>query len=123
MWSLMLGANAVIGLAGLFLSATNATMNAQTVRTQSPDVGDWQTAAGGKKSCEVASVKPTRTFDRGSNFPLDDGNAYVLGGRLSASFPLWFYIRFAYKLAGSDRERAAAVAHLPEWVDRDLFVV
>jgi len=113
----------VIGLAGLFLFATNAAMNAQSVLAQSPDVGDWQTAAGGKKSFDVASVKPTRTFGRGSSFPLDDGNAYVPGGRLSASFPLWFYIRFAYKIAGSDQERAAAVAHLPEWVDRDLFVI
>src|SRR5579863_8342925 len=113
----------LIGLAGLFLFPSNAAMNAQSVRAQSPDVGDWQTAAGSKKFFDVASVKPTRTFDRGSSFPLDDGNAYVPGGRLSASFPLWFYIRFAYKLAGSDQERAAAVAHLPEWVDRDLFVI
>ena len=60
---------------------------------------------------------------RRSSFPLDDGDAYVPGGRLSASFPLWFYIRFAYKIAWGDRERAAAVAHLPEWVDRDVFVI
>ena len=99
----------MIGLAGLFLFATNAAMNAQGVRVESPDAGDWQTAAGGKKSFDVASVKPTRTFDRRSSFPLDDGDAYVPGGRLSASFPLWFYIRFAYKIAWGDRERAAAV--------------
>ena len=119
----MRGANTVTGLAGLFLFTTNAAMNAQTVPAQSPDAGDWQTAAGGKRSFEVASVKPTRTFGRRSSFPLDDGDAYVPGGRLSASFPLWFYIRFAYKIAGNDQERAAAVAHLPEWVDRDLFAI
>ena len=113
----------MLGLAGLFLFATHAAMNAQSVRAQSTDVDDWQTAAGGKKSFDVTSVKPTRTFDRRSSFPLDDGDAYVPGGRLSASFPLWFYIRFAYKIAGSDQQRAAAVAHLPEWVDRDLFVI
>lgn len=119
----MRGANTVVGLAGLFLFATNAAMNSQGLRAQSPDFGDWPAAAGGKKSFDVASVKPTRTFGRGSSFPLDDGDAYVPGGRLSASFALWFYIRFAYKIAGSDQERAAAVAHLPEWVDRDLFVI
>jgi uncharacterized protein (TIGR03435 family) len=117
------GAKTLIGLFGLFLFAAPAAMNAQSLRTQSPDVGDWQTAAGGKKSFDVASVKPTRTLGRGSNFPLDDGDAYVPGGRLSASFPVWFYIRFAYKIAWGDREREAAVAHLPDWVDRDLFVV
>lgn len=114
-------ASTVIGLAGRFLFATNAAMHAQSERARSPDIGDWQAAAGGKKSFDVASVKPTSTLGRRSSFPLDEGNAYVPGGRLSASFPLWFYIRFAYKIAAGDQERAAAVAHLPEWVDRDLF--
>jgi len=119
----MRGANTVIGLAGLLLFTSNAAMNAQSVLAQSPDASDWQAAAGGQNSFDVASVKPTSTLGRRSIFPLDEGNAYVPGGRLSGSFPLWFYIRFAYKIAASDRERAAAVAHLPEWVDRDLFVI
>jgi len=73
-------------------------------------------------SFDVASVKPS-TFTREASFPLDDGNAYVPDGRLVASFPLWFYIRFAYKLGGSLQERAAALAHLPKWVDSDLFEI
>jgi bla regulator protein blaR1 len=102
----------------MFLIATTA---AQSARAQSPDLSDWQAAAGGKMAFEVASVKPASTFARRSSFPLDEGNVYVPGGRLSASFPLWFYIRFAYKVAAGDQERADAVAHLPEWVDRDHF--
>jgi bla regulator protein blaR1 len=119
----MRGANTVIGLAGLFLFTSNAHINAQSVQAQSADASDWQAAAGGNKSFDVASVKPGSTLGRRSIFPLDEGNAYVPGGRLSASFPLWFYIRFAYKIAAGDQERADAVAPLPEWVDRDLFVI
>jgi len=113
----------VIGLASLFFFTSNAHMNAQSAQAQSPDASDWQAAAGGNKSFDVASVKPASTFARGNIFPLDEGNGYVPGGRLSASLPLWFYIRFAYKIAWGDQERADAVDHLPEWVDRDLFVI
>lgn len=73
-------------------------------------------------SFDVASVKPSAS-NRNPSFPLDDGNAYVPGGRLVASFPLWFCIRFAYKLGGSFQERAAAVAHLPQWADKDYFEI
>lgn len=69
------------------------------VIAQSPDVPDWQAAAGGKMAFEVASVKPTKKprFPP-TIFPLDIGNAKTAGGRFSAGFPLVGYVAFAYKL-------------------------
>ncbi|HEY6346803.1 MAG TPA: M56 family metallopeptidase [Bryobacteraceae bacterium] len=84
------------------------------------DEPDWQTAAGGKMAFEVASVKPTKNF-RPPNFPLDDRNAKTPGGRFSASFPLWVYISFAYKLAPNEEERRGAVAQLAKIVGNDFF--
>jgi uncharacterized protein (TIGR03435 family) len=88
---------------------------------QSPDPGDWQTAAGGKMSFEVASVKPT-TLPRIASFPLDSRNAYVPGGRFSASFPLRTFISFAYKLEGG-QTRQLTVAQLPKWLSTDFFEI
>ena len=47
------------------------------LKAQSPDVPDWQTAAGGKLAFEVASVKPDSGPFRPPKFPLDNGNAYT----------------------------------------------
>ena len=41
-----------------------------------PDPAEWQTAAGGKRAFEVASVKPDPGPFRPPNFPLDPGDAY-----------------------------------------------
>jgi bla regulator protein blaR1 len=73
-------------------------------------------------SFEVASVKLAKT-PHPPNFPLDTRNAKPPGGRLSASFPLWLYISFAYKLSPNEEERKAATAQLSKLVGNDLFEI
>src|SRR5215475_13058894 len=75
---------------------------------------DWETAAGGKRSFEFASVKLDTGPFRSPNFPLDPGDAYrPVGGRFSADFSLITYIACAYKLSLSADERRAMLTHLP----------
>ena len=84
----------------------------------------WQTAAGGKRAFEVASVKIDAGPFRPPNFPLDPGDAYrPVGGRFSADFPLSTYITFAYKLSLSSDQRQAMLAHLPDWVSTDRYAI
>jgi bla regulator protein BlaR1 len=85
---------------------------------QSSEAPDWQAAAGGKLSFDVAAVKPSTTF-RVPNFPLNAGNAKTPGGRLSAVFPLSIYISFAYKLQQTQAKDAFAQA--PQWVTTDRY--
>jgi len=81
---------------------------------QSSNPPDWQTAAGGTATFEVASVKPMAYELRHTpNFPLDNRNGFVPGGRFSAAFPLWAYITFAYKLPPAQQVPAG----LPGWVN------
>jgi uncharacterized protein (TIGR03435 family) len=92
-------------------------------------VPEWQIAAGGKMTFEVASVKPTPDGEfRGPNFPLDNGDSFVNlrtgelpRGRFSARFPLIVYITFAYKIMPAPEQRRAMVAHLPKWVKTESF--
>jgi hypothetical protein len=91
---------------------------------------DWQAAAGGSKTSEVASVKPITinpaTFNLTAwlpNFALDNADGKPAGGRLSARFGLWTYISFAYKLTSSRQQERAAVARLPKWFDTDTFEI
>ena len=91
----------VLSLSGALLQAQTA---AETLSTESAQVPDWQTAAGGMRSFDVASVKPNALppFSAGAtaNFPLEAGNGYTPdAGFLSAKdFSLSVYIAFAYKL-------------------------
>lgn len=88
------------------------------------DVPDWQTAAGGKRSFEVASVKLDNGPFRSPNFPLDPGDfCRPVGGRFSADFPLLTYITFAYKLSLSADQRQAMLANLPEWIATDRYAI
>jgi bla regulator protein blaR1 len=86
---------------------------------------DWQTAAGGKMAFEIASIKPVASeLFHPPTFPLDNGSAFRRGGRFSATFALWTYISFAYKLSAS--EGSAAPSHLPTWVndgDHDSYAI
>jgi bla regulator protein BlaR1 len=103
----------------LLLAASIAALAAQ-----SPDVPDWQTAAGGKMAFEVASVKPSKGDFTPPVFPLDSGDAYnATGGRFKADFPVWVYIQFAYKISPTDDQRIFMLAHLPKWVASDRFSV
>jgi uncharacterized protein (TIGR03435 family) len=87
-----------------------------------PAAPDWQTAAGGKMSFEVASIKRGEFVQ--PSFPLDHGDAFTpTGGRFIANFPLSVYIRFAYKVAPTPDQSQAMFAHLPGWVSRDSFTI
>ena len=54
------------------------------------------------------------------NFPLDNRDAKIQGGRLSVSLSWWAYISFAYKLSVSEA-KAAAAERMPKWVTDDFF--
>src|SRR5580692_111897 len=99
-----------------------ACLAGAVLSAQSPDVPDWQTAAGGKLSFEVASVKPSAAF-KPPTFPLDSGNAVTQGGRFSAGMKLLTYITFAYKLDTTSDQRAAMLAQMPKWADADFFQI
>ena len=84
---------------------------------QAAKVPDWQTAAGGKMSFEVASIRLSKpgTFMRPS-FGLNAEEGFVpAGGIFTADFPLEVYIEFAYKLSLSPEESNALRANLPKW--------
>jgi bla regulator protein blaR1 len=101
---------------------------------QSSSTSDWQKAAGGKMSFEIASVKedpgpktqitsaglgtPVRPF---SNFPLNNSDVMPPnGGLLSATnTPLLIYIGFAYKLNPS--EMMSVMSQLPKWANEERF--
>jgi uncharacterized protein (TIGR03435 family) len=102
----------------LLFSAVCVAIGALTA--QSSGVLDWQIAAGGKMAFEVASVKPSKV-PKMPNFWLNNGDAKPPGGRLSANFPLIFYISFAYKLSAS--ELNSVVAQLPKSVSTDAFEI
>jgi len=91
-------------------------------QTTANDVPAWQSAAGGKRAFEVASVKPSKAFKL-PNFDLSTGNAVAPGGRFSAGFPLLIYITFAYKLQQTDKQRQALLAMLPPWANTDFFEI
>jgi len=81
-----------------------------------------QNAARNRMTFEVASIKPSKK-PRMPRFPLGAGNAYAPGGRFSATFPLWTYITFAYKLSPTETEKRLTLAHSPEWVSNELFAI
>jgi uncharacterized protein (TIGR03435 family) len=81
-----------------------------------------QSADTGKMEFEVASVKPTAMF-LPPNFAFDNANGKPTGGRLSASFTLWTYISFAYKLTASRQQERAVLARLPKWFDTDVYQI
>jgi bla regulator protein blaR1 len=101
-----------------------ATIALLPVLAQSP-TANWQAAAGGKLSFDVASVKKLPPDSvHPPNFPLDPGDSYVrTGGRFSAGGPLPLYIIFAYKLALPQEQIRAMLAGLPKWVGTDRFEV
>jgi uncharacterized protein (TIGR03435 family) len=89
-----------------------------------PQGRDWQLAAGGRMTFDVASVKKNATAPasaRSSSFPLRPGDVYVPNaGRFRAmNYPLVAYIEFAYKLT-EDQEQFL-LAQLPTWATADRF--
>ena len=91
---------------------------------QAQRVPDWQVAAGGKMSFEVASVKLDPGPFRPPNFPLDASDAYrPVGGTFFADFALPTYITFAYKLSLTPEQADSMIARLPKWVATGRFAI
>lgn len=95
---------------------------------------DWEKAAGGKMSFEVASVKedsgPKTQISNGalrppvrpsSNFSLNNSDAYSPNGGLfsATNWPLAIYIGFAYKL--DPGQIMSLVSQLPKWANEERF--
>jgi uncharacterized protein (TIGR03435 family) len=97
------------------------------VRAQSSATEDWEKAAGGKMSFEVASVKQDKTglpppgLAPYSNIPLYAGDVFPPnGGRLLiTNLPVWNFIVFAYKMSGS--EANVLSRQLPQWALEERF--
>src|SRR5580698_9790226 len=94
------GENLVLGTAAMATVAIPiivGILNAPAVWAQNST--DWQTGAGGKMACEVASVKPSKGAFVPSNVSLTPWDDYsATNGRFRADATLSGYIQFAYKL-------------------------
>ena len=109
------------------VNLSGALVQAQTT-AESPQVPDWQKAAGGKLSFEVASIKPADPAKHTpSNFVLDMNDLFGGGanpqGHLVAQGSLQGYIGFAYKLWPSREQQDAMLAGVPKWVGADQYVI
>jgi bla regulator protein blaR1 len=111
-------ATGIAGLAALIVlslprTIVHAQTAAETISTSSPQVPEWQKAAGGKMWFEVASIKPGKaeTFTP-PNFALDFLDSFSGAnphGRVVAQFPLRTYVAFAYKLFPYSQEQNDAM--------------
>ena len=92
---------------------------------QAAKVPDWQTAAGGKMSFEVASIRPTKPGEfTPPNFPISADDSYRPdGGVFTADFSVADYIGFAYKLWLSAEQRKTMLVNLPKWVSSDAYEI
>jgi bla regulator protein BlaR1 len=92
---------------------------------QSPVDPGWETKAGGKKSFEVASIRPSEpgTFTA-PNFGLSDTDSYIPNAdSLTADFPVSVYINFAYKMIPSQEQEHVTYATLPKWTTTEAFTI
>ena len=100
------------------------TLAAPVTFGQAAKVPDWQTVAGGKKSFDVASIRPVKDARFSANFALSSDDSYAPnGGALNAVFPLEVYIQFAYKITLAPEQRKAMLADLPKWVGTDVYEI
>jgi uncharacterized protein (TIGR03435 family) len=117
----------VPGIAG-FAALTALILSGAPIRAQTTvdTVPEWQKAAGGKMSFEVASIKladPEKFVP--PTFPLNSDDFFGVTnphGRFFAQFPLSVYVGFAYKLRPS-REQSAMYDHLPKWLSTDRYAI
>jgi uncharacterized protein (TIGR03435 family) len=123
---------AIAGAAVLMAPVLVGIANAPAILAQSASgVPQWQAAAGGHMSFEVASVKLLKPGSRGRapNFALDSGDGFRTDsgenphGRLSVAWVAPVFISFAYKLSLTPDQRHAMLARLPKWVDTDWFEI
>jgi len=103
-------------------------MAIESLNGQTPAMPQWQIAAGGKLTFEVASVKTIEHMEpskfRAPSFPLSNDEAFrPTGGRFIASFPLSVLITFAYKTRLTQEQMRSMLAPLPKWVSIDSFEI
>ena len=108
------------------LSPASAPARAQTPVDTMPE---WQRAAGGKLSFEVASIRPADPAKRTpSNFIMDVNDLFYAGasnphGHLVAQLSLQGYINFAYKIWPAREQQDAMIASQSRWVSADQYVI
>jgi uncharacterized protein (TIGR03435 family) len=117
----LLGKYALLGISECLLLAVASP---SFVRAQSSPAEDWEKAAGGKMSFEVASIKQGLQLGPGvpifSNLVLGDGDRRPPNGLLEATnVPVMVYIAFAYKL--SQNAMRAMASQLPPWARQTGF--
>ncbi len=114
------------GVVALAVTLIAGVLSSPRLRAQSPTVPQWQTAAGGKRAFEVASVKQNKSGSdsSGMNVPIGPGDVSSPVGSLfiGTNLRLVSYIYFAYKLTGSEFQLLMPqFSKLPEWVSTDRF--
>jgi len=108
----------------------NVPLEAQATTSQAASANlsftpDWQTAAGGHMSFEVASIRPAgpgARFRTNINLNTED-EPIQIGGRFSATASLGSYIALAYKFLPTGPQSEATFAHLPNWPTADMFTI
>jgi bla regulator protein blaR1 len=100
----------------VFLLAYSDALEAQS---------DWQAAAGGKMSFEVASIRPSKPdISVPANVSMEIDDRYVpTGGLFTADRTVETYINFAYKLHPTPEQREVIYGHLPKWVTTQKFTI
>jgi uncharacterized protein (TIGR03435 family) len=98
---------------------------AQGQTAQPHPTPDWQTAAGGTRTFEVASIRLAEPggFIRPNIVLNNEDTPVPPSGRILADFPLEIYIEFAYKIMPTHEHEEAMLAHLPKWVAADHYVI
>jgi len=113
----------MLGLVGVALLAVSGA-SAQGDVAVKPAMPDWQTAAGGKMSFEVASVRLDKGDFRTPSFALSADDWFrEPNGRFHADFSLATYIEFAYKLWLTIDERRAMLAGYPAWIATERYAI
>jgi bla regulator protein BlaR1 len=107
------------GFATLWAFLAFGTANVSLLRAQAA-AGNWEKAAGGKMSFDIASVKRDKdaSADPQSNMDLGPMDSFSpTGGLLQASnVPLIRYIAFAYKLS-PEEVKLGVQPQLPKWAN------
>jgi uncharacterized protein (TIGR03435 family) len=118
---------ALMAVTATVFGQLTSPQQAQAATTQAPPtqlsaVPQWQTAAGGKMTFEVASVRLSKPDapERGREFlaPFDD--LAPKGGLFRANVRLFGYILFAYKISDAS-QWPSLMEHLPKWAQTDQF--
>lgn len=108
------GTTALMGL-GLACASAQSQTTATVPSVQSPSVPERQTAARGKVSFEVISIKQSK--------PETPPNEKLESGRFTANAMLLGYIDFAWNLMPSREQMDSMLARLPKWVSADSFEI